>query len=115
MTVKGKRTHPEPLIERPKGKDKLSVQKRTLNAIDLTPRNSPESSIALNCIITKLDRNIVQGRIIRGPQLWRVNLERKRSATGPSRFPFDVFGVLLMDCDLVRTARVCATVDGDID
>lgn len=78
--IRGRRVasiRPEALIEGTKGKDCLAVQHNSLDVVHSLFGNGPESGVALDLVVAKLDRNIVQIGVVWTPALYRFSLERE--------------------------------------
>ena len=65
------------MIECTELEDKITVEQRALNPLDLAFADSAEGSITAHDIVAKSDADIVQCRRVRGPEIWAICLESK--------------------------------------
>lgn len=68
---------PISLIKRPEKVNEFPIQKRPFDSIDNSCGDGPESRVTLNQVITHFDRDIVESRCFRGPELWARDIEHK--------------------------------------
>lgn len=91
------------------------TQQRALDAVDHASRHRPETSITLDRILRKFDRDVIQDRRIWMPKLRRIHTEHEGRATASRSRSLHVLCMRLVDCNFDRAVGVRATVHGNID